>query len=203
MSSREAILARLRGVQRAAPAAVAPYRPSIDDPIARFKQRLGMVFASAEDIASLADLPSAVAAYLAGQGSMPADVAVATEFAGLGWTEAGLVTAATPGRASMAAAVSRIHVAIAETGSLMMSSRDAHGPWPNLLADTHIAVIDRTAIVPSFEDAIARMAGNRLPRSLHTATGPSRTGDIEQTLELGAHGAVRLHVMIVADERSP
>jgi L-lactate dehydrogenase complex protein LldG len=30
-------------------------------------------------------------------------------------------------------------------------------------------------------------------------TGPSRTGDIEQTILLGAHGPRRLHVLLVDD----
>ena len=202
MSSREAILARLRAAGRPVPTQVAPYRPVFDeDLVRRFRSRIGMVFGSAEEIASLAGLPAAVMHYLAAQSQPPA-AAIADEFAALDWNGAGLQRLAPPARGSMPAAVSRVAVAIAETGSLMMSSRDPNGPWPNLLADIHIAVVARAAIVPSFEEAVARIAGNRLPRSLHVATGPSRTGDIEQTLELGAHGAVRLHVVIVNEEIS-
>jgi len=46
-----------------------------------------------------------------------------------------------------------------------------------------------------------RQSGTDLPRSINLITGPSRSGDIEQTLQLGAHGPKRLLVVIV-DEAS-
>ena len=39
-----------------------------------------------------------------------------------------------------------------------------------------------------------------MPRNVMLVTGPSRSADIEQTLELGAHGPRRLHVVLVEDE---
>jgi L-lactate dehydrogenase complex protein LldG len=38
-----------------------------------------------------------------------------------------------------------------------------------------------------------------MPRAVNMVTGPSRTGDIEQTILLGAHGPRRLHVLLVDD----
>ena len=38
-----------------------------------------------------------------------------------------------------------------------------------------------------------------LPRTVNLITGPSRTGDIEQRIQLGAHGPRRLHVVLVED----
>ena len=37
-------------------------------------------------------------------------------------------------------------------------------------------------------------------RAVTFISGPSRTGDIEQKIELGAHGPRRLHVVIVDGE---
>jgi L-lactate dehydrogenase complex protein LldG len=38
-----------------------------------------------------------------------------------------------------------------------------------------------------------------MPRTVNTITGPSRTGDIEQTIELGAHGPRRMHIVVVRE----
>jgi L-lactate dehydrogenase complex protein LldG len=47
------------------------------------------------------------------------------------------------------------------------------------------------------QDAVT---GGFMPRNVMLVTGPSRSGDIEQTLELGASGPRRLHVIVVDDD---
>jgi L-lactate dehydrogenase complex protein LldG len=39
-----------------------------------------------------------------------------------------------------------------------------------------------------------------MPRTVNLITGPSRTADIEQKIEMGAHGPRRLHIIVVEDE---
>lgn len=36
-----------------------------------------------------------------------------------------------------------------------------------------------------------------MPRALNIVAGPSRTGDVELTLQLGAHGPRSVHVILV------
>ncbi|HMA14603.1 MAG: LUD domain-containing protein, partial [Bacteroidota bacterium] len=48
----------------------------------------------------------------------------------------------------------------------------------------------------------AELGPGVMPRAVNMVTGPSRTGDIEQTILLGAHGPRRLHVLLV-DDRPP
>ena len=36
-----------------------------------------------------------------------------------------------------------------------------------------------------------------MPRAVNLVSGPSRTGDIEQTIVLGAHGPFRVHIVVV------
>jgi len=68
-----------------------------------------------------------------------------------------------------------------------------------LLVDTHVAVVPAKRIVDGMEDAFAWIRRERgvLPRAVNLISGPSRTGDIEQTIVLGAHGPFRVHVLIV------
>ena len=66
-------------------------------------------------------------------------------------------------------------------------------------SDTAIVVIRATRIVGAYEDAFDLLRAERagMPRNVMLITGPSRSADIEQTLELGAHGPRSLHVLIV------
>ena len=56
-------------------------------------------------------------------------------------------------------------------------------------------------MVGAYEEAwdLLRAEVGGMPRNVMLVTGPSRSADIEQTLELGAHGPRRLHVVLVED----
>jgi L-lactate dehydrogenase complex protein LldG len=57
-------------------------------------------------------------------------------------------------------------------------------------------------VVAAYEDGWERLrAGDGMPRTINFITGPSRTGDIEQRIELGAHGPRRLHIILVDDRQ--
>lgn len=90
---------------------------------------------------------------------------------------------------------------IAETGTLMLLSGPDSPSTLNFLPETHVVVVRAGRILGSYEDgwAALRQAGGDLPRTVNFITGPSRSGDIEQTLQLGAHGPRRLHIVLVDD----
>jgi L-lactate dehydrogenase complex protein LldG len=88
---------------------------------------------------------------------------------------------------------------VAETGSLAVLG-DAKTPnGLNFLPDTHIVLLPASRVVPTYEDvwALLRSEYGPLPRVVNFITGPSRTGDIEQTILLGAHGPRRLHILLL------
>src|SRR5690606_29717660 len=91
---------------------------------------------------------------------------------------------------------------IAETGTLMLASGEQGPTTLNFLPETHLVVLRESDLVGPIEEAWKRLrerADEGLPRTVNFITGPSRTGDIEQKIQLGAHGPRRLHVLLLAD----
>ena len=88
---------------------------------------------------------------------------------------------------------------VAETGTLVFVSDRATPTTLNFMPETHVAVLARDRLVAHLEDVWAKLRAERAapPRTVNLITGPSRTGDIELQLELGAHGPRRLHVLLV------
>jgi L-lactate dehydrogenase complex protein LldG len=68
-----------------------------------------------------------------------------------------------------------------------------------LLPDTHVAVVRSGRIVSGMEEAFALVRAEHpgMPRAVNMISGPSRTGDIEQTIVLGAHGPFRVHILLL------
>ncbi|MBI5572211.1 MAG: lactate utilization protein [Desulfomonile tiedjei] len=86
--------------------------------------------------------------------------------------------------------------AIAETGSIVCTSADGKAMQANVLARRHVAVVRADRIFADLDDYLSSIGGV-LPANITLITGPSRTGDIEQTLTVGMHGPGRLDVIVV------
>ena len=88
---------------------------------------------------------------------------------------------------------------IAETGTLMLVSGEQNPTSLNFLPDYHIVVLRSDQLVPRMEDAWdkLRAAFAQMPRTVNFISGPSKTADVEQTVEYGAHGPRCLHVVMV------
>jgi L-lactate dehydrogenase complex protein LldG len=91
------------------------------------------------------------------------------------------------------------YAGIAETGTLMLLSAPETPTTLAFLPETSLIVLPVGRILRAYEDGFALLREERgaLPRSINFITGPSRSGDIEQTLQLGAHGPRRLCVLLV------
>ena len=89
----------------------------------------------------------------------------------------------------------RADAAIAETGTLCLQS--AQVPSRSLFLCEHLLVLVEAAdILPCQEDYWHRYPQNSA-RAVHLITGPSRTADVEQTLQIGAHGPRTLTCLVV------
>ena len=151
------------------------------------------------------DVPSEVTAFLA-RNNLPASVAMAPspQLDGYDWAGQKMLSIRRGrGEGSDQVSVTGAFAGIAETGTLVMASGADHPVSLNLLPDTHIVVLREADIVGGYEDVWGRLrerfGKDRMPRTVNTITGPSRTGDIEQTIELGAHGPRRMHILVVRE----
>lgn len=166
-----------------------------------------------DEVDSLDAVPEAVRAYLSRE-NLPARVVQAPAFSdGLDWSTTPTLEIKTgTADGSEDTSVTPVFAAVAETGTLMLTSDATTPTGLNFLPENHIAVVRRSQVVGPLEDAWSRFRAARakadsagpgdgftMPRTVNLITGPSRTGDIEQKIQMGAHGPRRLHVIIVAD----
>lgn len=221
--ARDAIFARIRNAQQRPEQPTQGERDAVADYLARhpagprppmpadlaahFAAQALKMASTLDTVATLADVPQAVAAYLAGLNLKPQAIAWTT-LQSLDWAGAGIAVEFRPPIREPQAdqthgdlvGITGCFCAIAETGSLMLLSGPENVASTALLPETHIAVVPQSRIVAHLEDAYALMRAERgeLPRATNVISGPSRTGDIEQTIVLGAHGPYRVHVIVVS-----
>jgi L-lactate dehydrogenase complex protein LldG len=97
--------------------------------------------------------------------------------------------------------VSHAFGGVAETGTLVLVSGPDNPSTLNFLPDNHIVVVNARDVQGDYEEVWSRIrfayGKGEMPRTVNYVTGPSRSGDIEQTILLGAHGPRRLHIVVV------
>ena len=89
---------------------------------------------------------------------------------------------------------------IAQTGSVLITARSAGGRALSILPPHHVVLARREQMVPDLSAAFALLRAtysDELPSLMSFITGPSRTGDIERILVLGAHGPKQLTIFCV------
>jgi len=190
------LAARAQGPRPAMPA----------DLVARFVQRATDMASTVERIASRSEIPGAVIRYLDAL-DLPPELAAQKshdgvcwpEFADLDWSGVGLCIEARPTVGHDRLGITGSFCAIAETGTLVFTSGTETPTASALLPDTHIAVVRADRVVSGMEEAFAlvRAEHGGMPRAVNMISGPSRTGDIEQTIVLGAHGPFRVHLLLL------
>jgi L-lactate dehydrogenase complex protein LldG len=88
---------------------------------------------------------------------------------------------------------------VAQTGSILLTARTAGGRVLSVLPPYHVVIagIDQLlADLPAAFDLLYEKYGDNYPSFATFITGPSRTGDIERILVLGAHGPRNLTILL-------
>ena len=211
MSAKDEILGRVRrgvgkddfaGRRAAALAALAsptrgPQPRPMGELAGRFRTRAESLSSTVETVATLAEAPAAVARYLAAQ-QLGGPLVLTGDVAHLDWAGAGIAAEARPAVDADQVGISGCFCAVAETGTLMLLSGPHTPATVSLLPETHIALLPVSRIVATLEDAFTMLRAEcgEWPRAVNFISGPSRTGDIEQTIVLGAHGPCRVHLIL-------
>lgn len=98
------------------------------------------------------------------------------------------------------AGVSACDALIAQMGSVLVTTHSAGGRALSVLPPHHVVVATRDQLIADLPDAFAllrqRYEGD-WPTFMSIISGPSRTGDIERILVLGAHGPKKLTVVLI------
>lgn len=225
MSARDAVLARVRhalprepeeheAARAAVTARLAAHAPNLipargqlerDAKVLLFAEMAAAVMADVRRLDQLEDVPAAVCAYLR-EHNLPQKIVLAPEpFLDQARWDGQPLLRLRRGTAEDADAVGvTLAVAgVAETGTLMLASSPERPTLLAFMPETSIVVLPADWIEGAYEQAwesVRAMPGG-VPRSVNFVTGPSRTADVAQKLELGAHGPKRLLVLIV--ERIP
>ncbi len=184
-----------------------PERANIphSEQIALFREQIEAVSATVEQVAAAADVPAALASFLR-DNNLPSRLRLGSDEAlnALPWNKTPNVDVQT-GRAvpEDAVSLSRAFKAVAETGTLILLSGADNPTTLNFLPDTHIVVVSAKDVVGTYEEAWTHLRETQgkgsMPRALNMISGPSRTADVEQTIQLGAHGPRQQHIIIVDD----
>jgi L-lactate dehydrogenase complex protein LldG len=98
------------------------------------------------------------------------------------------------------AGITECDALIAQTGSVLVTSRSAGGRALSVLPPHHVVIARREQLLPDLTAAfelLSRKYAPDYPSFISFITGPSRTGDIERILVLGAHGPRKLTILCV------
>ena len=196
---RAIVIARLEG----APAGVVPKRGQLprEERLALFQSMAEKVAATVARVPDTDAVPQAVAEYLRDR-NLPAVVRMGADarLAALAWGKTQIEVGHGASAGNDPVAVSHALAGIAETGTLVLTSGADNPTTLNFLPETHIVVLAADDVAGDMEtvwaELRARYGKGVMPRTVNMITGPSRSGDIEQTILLGAHGPRRLHIII-------
>ena len=89
---------------------------------------------------------------------------------------------------------------VAQFGAILVSSETSGGRGLSILPPVHVVIAKANQVVPDLAACFEHLNlkfGGKMPSMLSFITGPSRTGDIERILVLGAHGPKELYLILV------
>ncbi len=196
MNARETILAAVRktSATRAPRPAYAP--PAFANLAETFTMRARESHASVHELASPADVPAMIATIVGRRNDgRRLHLPEGSPLRKLDWSTAPLLEITADPPTGEDTACAEADCGIAETGTIAFISGEARPSSWHFLPGREIIVLARANLVGTLEEFLTRMG--TMPSTLNLVTGPSRTGDIEQAMERGAHGPREIHILLL------
>ncbi|WP_136680946.1 lactate utilization protein [Neptunomonas sp. XY-337] len=173
--------------------------------VALFKE---MALEAAAEIIELTDIhevPAACETWLANREINELIAASDSQITALDWQSTSRIQLNhRVGKVGDIASLTTSFAGIAETGTLMLYSRQESPTTLNFLPDVHMVILHEKDIVGPYEDAWQKLRSSTagtMPRTVNMITGPSRSADIEQRLQMGAHGPKELVILLISDSQ--
>jgi L-lactate dehydrogenase complex protein LldG len=166
----------------------------------RFAANAEAAAATVSRVGSIAGIADSIAGYLRERGLL-LTVHLSASPPGLAPGRAGGLTCSDePPAVDGATLVTGCLAAVAEEGVVVLASGGDHAAESGFLAATHVVVVEAARLVDSLESLWTRLRDEgSQPRMLNIIRGPSRTADLGVPSRLGAHGPLRVHVVLVGD----
>jgi L-lactate dehydrogenase complex protein LldG len=188
-----------------APNGVIPARGQLPakDQVALFLNMAEKVSVTVTRVASASKAPAAVSEYLRSK-NLPARLRMGEDkrLAAMPWAkEKNLEIKRGASNGSDEVCVSHAFGGIAESGTIMLVSGPENPTTLNFLPEHHVIMLNAADIKGDLETLMTSLretyGKGEMPRTVNLVTGPSRSGDIEQTILLGAHGPRAVHLVLV------
>ncbi len=211
MTSRDAILTKIRNARSNVATQVMPVRDVGIDPLAnaagdllgQFIELARAEVATVDELGAVAEVPAAVARYLEKQG-LGDQVVLGpdSQIGELDWQSVpSLKCSKRSPHPDGDTVVTACYAAVADCGALVVASSPDHPVELNFLPANHIVVLRRDQVLADFEELWTELrrdyASQSWPRCINLIVGPSRTADLGFPPKMGAHGPGRVHILIV------
>lgn len=168
------------------------------DTMTRFLQKVEQSAASYERVKTDKDITDAVIRYMESHSLNGKLVCAGTALCRMQWPEK-LSVEARVATTDDKVVLTEAFAGIAETGSIVICSGKESPVSLNFLPDFFISVIRANSVVDRMEDVWEKLReqGAGMPRAINIITGPSRTADVEQIIQMGAHGPRQVHLLLL------
>ncbi len=184
-------------------------RPLInEDHLTQFREKLELGGGELTLVQDYQQAATAITAFINAQ-SLPAKLRLAPALKHMAWDNK-LEISFGKSAGDDLVSVTPAFCAIAESGSVVLLSGPESPTSLNFLPDVHFVIVEASQLLPHIEDVwtklrkhidipkdVTRDAPRGVPRAINIITGPSKTADVEQTLQIGAHGPRQLKVIFI------